>query len=391
MPVGSFVSDALTTPSTVLPNLVNFDRSHRRGSFLSSTKPAIPIVDIRDDGLIGHASQRGARARAIRDECLASFPRSIAPLVPFLDGVARRWLTRSRSPYLSEIAQVASILGFSGVWLLNSTYQWGCTSVAREEDGVPWLARTLDWPFSGLGRYADVVRAEGAAGDYFSVTWPGYAGVLTAMAPRRFGASVNQAPFWRRTRQPWLRSCDVALNAINTWANVRHIPPDQLLRQTFENCGTFAAAKDLLEDTPVARPVIYTLIGCGPGERCVIERTEDDFETRDDYTSAANDWLPSRPMWQARIPPDANFLTFPSAEAAARSRARQEALSGWPGRISSEGFGWVTPPVLNPYTRLAVSMCPARSILRVVGYDKVNADLPEAVTQLCQMLGSTHH
>jgi hypothetical protein len=35
-------------------------------------------------------------------------------------------------------------------------------------------------------------------------------------------------------------------------------------------------------------------------------------------------------------------------------------------------------------------MCPARSILRVVGYDKVNADLPEAVTQLCQILGSTH-
>ena len=80
------------------------------------------------------------------------------------------------------------MLGFPGTWLLNCSYQWACTSLAREEDGVPWLARTLDWPFPGLGRYADVVRLEGPAGEYFSVTWPGYAGVLTATAPSRFAA-----------------------------------------------------------------------------------------------------------------------------------------------------------------------------------------------------------
>jgi hypothetical protein len=47
--------------------------------------------------------------------------------------------------------------------------------------------------------------------------------------------------------------------------------------------------------------VIYTLIGCAPGERCGIERTENGFVTREEYTSAANDWAPSRPMWEARI------------------------------------------------------------------------------------------
>jgi hypothetical protein len=85
-------------------------------------------------------------------------------------------------------------------------------ALAREEDGVPWLARTLDWPFPGLGRYADVVRLEGPAGEYFSVTWPGYAGVLTATAPSRFTACINQAPMYRRTQHPWLHLYDLGAN-----------------------------------------------------------------------------------------------------------------------------------------------------------------------------------
>jgi hypothetical protein len=43
----------------------------------------------------------------------------------------------------------------------------------------------------------------------------------------------------------------------------------------------------------------------------------------------------------------------------------------------------VREPVLNPYTRLAVAMCPARGVLRVVGYDKAAAALPaEQVTRM---------
>jgi hypothetical protein len=351
---------------------------------MSTVMPAIPIVDAGDGGSLRHAALSQARARALRDDCLTVFPRAVTPLLPALDGVARRWLTRSCSPYVPEIAQIAATLGFPGVWLLNNSYQWGCTSLAREEDGVPWLARTLDWPFPGLGRHTDVVRAKGLAGEYFSVTWPGYAGVLTAMAPRRFAACINQAPMWRRTRHPWLRFYDLAANALHTWANVRHIPPDQLLRQVFETCPAYDAAKSVLENTPVARPVIYTLIGCGPGERCVIERTETGFTTRDGETSAANDWVPGRPRWEARIAAT-RFLTCSPAEAAARCRDRHDALAGFDGFLSRRGFDWVKPPVLNPYTRLAVTMSPARAILRVVGFEMTTAGLPEHVTQVCEI------
>jgi hypothetical protein len=48
-------------------------------------------------------------------------------------------------------------------------------------------------------------------------------------------------------------------------------------------------------------------------------------------------------------------------------------------------FDWVREPVLNPYTRLAVAMCPASGILHVVGYDLASAALPEPVTQVCDI------
>ena len=85
------------------------------------------------------------------------------------------------------------------------------------KNGVSWLVRTLDWPFAGLGRYAAVARMPGECGDFLSVTWPGYVGALTAMAPGRFAACVNQAPMRRRTAHRWLRPIDLAINARATW------------------------------------------------------------------------------------------------------------------------------------------------------------------------------
>jgi hypothetical protein len=354
------------------------------GPWVGAVLPDISIIDVGDGGPLRHAVLSRDRARALRDDCLTVFPSAVTPLLPALDGVARRWLARSCSPYVPEIAQIAAALGFPGVWLLNGSYQWGCTSLAREEGGVPWLARTLDWPFPGLGRHTDIVRTQSPAGDYFSVTWPGYAGVLTAMAPRGFAACINQAPMWRRTRHPWLRVYDLAANALHTWTTIRHMPPDQLLRQVFERCESYVAAKSMLEDTKVARPVIFTLIGCAPGERCVIERTENGFVTREDVTSAANDWMPCRPGWEARMSAT-QFFTAPRGVAGQRCRERHDALAGWRGLLSRDGFDWLKPPVLNPYTRIAVTMSPAHAILRVAGYEMTAGGMPEQVTQVCEL------
>lgn len=350
----------------------------------SAPKPPIRVVDVRTGGPLRHAREGAERALALRDACLAFLPTAARPLVPTLDRIARRWLKRSRSPYVAEIEAIATALGFPGIWFLNGSYQWGCTSLARDEGGVPWLARTLDWPFPGLGRHVEIARMSGAAGAFLSATWPGYVGALTGMAPGRFAACVNQAPMWRRTVHPWLRPYDIAANALRTWS-LRHIPPDQLLRQAFETCETFAQARHLLEKTPVSRPVIYTLVGCSPGERCIIERTEEDHASRDEETSTANDWLRARTGWEGRMRVEL-LLSCSFAEAAEQSRLRRATLAQWDGALAASAFEWVAPPVLNPYTRLAAVMCPARGVLRVVGYEvTAGPSLPEPVTQVCEI------
>ncbi len=343
----------------------------------------IPVVDVREGGPVRHAREAADRARALRADCLGFLPGAVAPVVPVLDRAARRWLERSSSPYVGEVAEIAGAVGVSGIWLLNGSYQWGCTTLACRQGEANWLVRTLDWPFRGMGRHAAVARMAGPAGEFVHVTWPGYVGALTAMAPGRFAAAVNQAPMWRRSRQRWLRGYDLVANAVHTFMHVRHMPPDQLLRQVFETCQTYAQARAKLETVPVARPVIFTLAGCGPHERCVIERTEDAFTTREEETSAANDWLEPSPRWEARLG-GRNVITASFAEAAEHSHARRTALAGFAGSL--EDFAWVAPPVLNPFTRLAVAMNPERGILSVLGYERLRSgQLPEPVTRVCEI------
>jgi hypothetical protein len=347
----------------------------------------VPIVDLSEGGPVRRAAEASARARGLRDACVNWLPRPAAALLPALDSATRRWLKRSCSPYTDEVEAIAATLGFPGIWFLNGCYQWGCTSLACDEGGVPWLARTLDWPFPGLGRYIEVARMRGPAGDFDNITWPGYVGTLTASAPGRFAASLNQAPMRRRTRRPWLRPYDMILNARHTW-RIRSIPPDHLLRQVFETCRNYAEAKHRLERTPVARPAIFTLVGCRAGERCVIERQEDGFETREDDTSAANDWLHSSWPWEARVRTEV-LLTRSYEEAAQNSRTRRAQIAAWNGQFASGAFGWVVAPILNTQTRLAVELCPAQGVLRAVGYEQVAGhDLPQPATQMCELGGA---
>jgi hypothetical protein len=345
---------------------------------LAAKLAPVPVVDVRNGGPLRHAAESRVRARALRDDCIRWLPSVAAGLLPAIDIVTRRWLLQSRSSYTDEVKAIAAELDVSGVWFLNGCYQWGCTALSREQDGASWLARTLDWPFPGLGRHVEITRMQGPAGEFYNVTWPGYVGVLTASAPGRFAACINQAPMWRRTSLPWLRPYDLALNAGRTW-RIDHIPPDHLLRDVFETCTTFAEAMHRLETTPIARPAIYTLAGCHPDERCVIERTQDSFASRTHDTCAANDWLLSQPCWEPRVAAGA-FLTRTGEEAAENSRMRREQLAVWRGVFGAE-FDWVTPPVLNSQTRVAVEMCPASGVLRVMGLEQPEVlQLPEPVT-----------
>jgi hypothetical protein len=336
---------------------------------LTTSLARIQVVDVREGGTLRHAQEHWIERLPCATPSLHGFRRS-----------SGHSFLCSRSPYVDEVRTIADLLGLPGTWFLNGSYQWSCTALAREGDGAPWLARTLDWEFPGLGRFVAVARMRAPAGEYCSVTWPGYVGTLTALAPDRFAAAINQAPLRRRTRNPRLRPFDLAANLLTTLRHSRAIPPDHLLRRVFETARDYAEAKHMLQTTPVARPVIYTLVGCRAGDRCIIERTEAGERTRSADPGAANDWLDGLPYWEGRIVA-AKILTSTFEEAAENSRVRREGLVQWRGSFARDSFAWVVPPVLNACTRIAVEMCPARSILRAIGYElAAGRNLPDPVT-----------
>ena len=93
---------------------------------------------------------------------------------------------------------------------------------------------------------------------------------------------------------------------------------------------------------------------------------------------------PTGQGWEGRIG-TRRFLNCSFAEATRLSQARRDTLAQWSGPVTGSGFDWVREPVLNPYTRLAVVMSPARGIMRTVGYDFAGGALPQPVTQINEL------
>ena len=228
------------------------------------TDPAlteIPVVDAPDGPL--HL----ARMQAHQLARIVALTRQIipAPLLRIGDAYAARCLRAARNPYLHEIDEVARLLGQAGAYALNFSFEMGCTTACRSlgNECAVQLYRTLDWPFR-LGRDVVVARHSPPAGAYDNITWPGYLGVLTAVAPGRFAAAINQPPMTYS-----FRSISLGLPidwVVNRWRvrKATALPPAHLLRQAFEQCPTYEAAKSMLASTPVCIPVIYTLTGVTP-------------------------------------------------------------------------------------------------------------------------------
>jgi hypothetical protein len=332
-----------------------------------TTLPQIPILDVRDGGPVAHARVRRHAMLALRDACFSVVPTPLRGVARPLDRISSAWLKRSPSPYVGEIARIAEIAGRPGVWFVNASYEWGCTTRVDVEP-VPALRRTLDWPFPGLGRYVEIALQDGGAGLYANVTWPGAVGVLTAVAPGRFAAAVNQAPMYRRTRAGPLLPLDFLLNGIGTWRRRSgHWPVAHLLRHAFDTCATFDEAVTLLTETPLARPALISVVGTEPGQGCLIERTETASHVHRGRCCIANDWHPAGPARPGHWIPRGTFI-----RGLADSEERRSLLDR---HAPARPFDWLADPVLNGLTRLAVEASAATGELRVVGYEPTSKRL----------------
>ncbi|MGE5502934.1 MAG: hypothetical protein ACM31L_00790 [Actinomycetota bacterium] len=321
--------------------------------------PRIPVVAGTPQSLL--TLHRDA-ARALVAEARRRYT---AAGVAVADMASRRWLVRTGNPYTAELDALADQLGVAGIHMLNLSYEWGCTTgVGPGPDGTSArLLRTLDWPFDGLGRHLAVLRTRGPAGPYLSLTWPGFAGVLTAMAVGRFSVAINQAKDWhgRLTRMlewPLNRICMAASAAL---------PPAHLLRRVCDEAADFDAAVRMLSEVPVCLPVFFSVAGVRPDQACVIERMPSAARLHPGPTACANHWR--FPGLKGERPSAARHLDFASAYMRA-SHARYGAMLRLQA-AADEGFSWLVPPVLCPDTRLACVADAVHGRLAAVGIERM--------------------
>jgi len=267
------------------------------------------------------------------------------------DAISRRWLAACANPYAAEIEAIAAVAGTPGAFLLNLSYEWTCTTSATADPSGTGnrMLRTLDWPLRGLGRNVVVATMEGAAGIYKNVTWPGFAGVATAMAPGRFSGAINQPPMRKWSPSCWL---DWGINRCRLWRR-RALPPVHVLRQVFDTCRTYAEAKKALSEMPLAMPAFFTLSGTEPGEGCVIEREEEAAHVREAPASVANHWI------AADIPG-----RYRGIDSLGRFKLMESLRDAVP-----DDFSWVQSPILNETTRLAVVANAKLGMLIVQGWE----------------------
>ncbi len=312
----------------------------------------IPIIDAGADFPVQTLAAATARAHLLMNIATRGVPRFA---LKGLDAVSRHWLVRHANSYLGEIDQISAKLGRPGAYYLAINYEWGCTVGVGPGPGhtAPRLARTLDWGIAGIGRNIIAARVAGTAGPFTALTWPGFTGVMQAMAPGRFSAAINQAPM-RRLGGGTLVT-DWAANRIRVW-NMPHQLAAHLLRRVFETAPDYTSARAMLRDEPIAAPATFTLAGIHPHETCVIERLEAQAHVIDGPAGATNHW---------------RGLDHGARSRGLDSEGRLAAMMATGAHELSTEFGWLKAPILNPTTRLVMVADAAQGRLIAQGWEEM--------------------
>lgn len=212
--------------------------------------------EARWEPLASHADA----ARRLLDSYLRDLG-GLQSFAPIIESYAQAFVS---AEHRAEIGGIARIVGRPEreVLLANLYYEafrqmMGCTAFACDGPDGPIHGRNLDWWTEDqmLARLTLVVRAQGGAavGPYQIVSWPGFVGALSGLAPGRFAVTLNAVISDER---PSLAA-----------------PVVLLVRQALERCTDFADAVALLEKTPIAADCLLLVTGTRNGEMVVIERT----------------------------------------------------------------------------------------------------------------------
>jgi hypothetical protein len=229
-----------------------------------------------------------------------------------------------------------------------------------------------------------LARHATAVGPFISATWPGYAGVLTIVAPGRFAAAINQAP---RLPASGIGPLDDVLNRLRMLRLEGALPAPHLLRRVCETAPDYAAALAMLADERItlAMPALFILSGIARGEGAVVEALGNERRVHraaiaNNFTvGVANDWLnrewrgsPRRHAaeWEKRVTPREN------------NRIRRDAVCALQ-QGDFAGARALAAPVLNGHTVLVAAMNAASGAMTVEALDCVTAagPIPQVVAR----------
>lgn len=298
-----------------------------------SQLPAIPVLDVGPQFGLETLQRELPRANELFDQATHRVP---AFALRSLDAVSRRWLDKWDHARLPEIDAIARLVDRPGAYFLSVNYEWGCSCrVGPSPDSrSARLVRVLDWATPGLGRHLIAARVKSGAGPFVTLAWPGYSGVIQAMAPGRFSAAINQAPLRNAFG---VYSLDWMAARARVW-KMPHPTAAHLLRDVFETAASFAEAKQMLSTRPIAAPAIFSLAGLKPGETAVIERREEEAHVHAGATTAANHWQAAG--WHG---------TARGGDSPGRAAQMHRVVPDF-----DPAFPWLTAPVLNARTRLVM-------------------------------------
>jgi hypothetical protein len=314
-----------------------------------AAKSAIPVISLGADFALATLIAEEGRAHQMLDQATKGVP---VVVLRNLDRVSRAWLLRHNNAHLAEIDAIAGRLNRAGTYFFSVNYEWGCTCrVAPAPNGQSArLIRVLDWRTHGLGRHIMAARVKAPAGEFVTMTWPGYTGVMQALAPGRFAVAVNQAPM--RALGGGVLALDWAANRARVWRQP-HATAAHVVRGVVETARDYAEARQRLIETPITAPVIFSLAGLGPRETCVIERQETVAHVIEGSGVAANNW--QTPGWHGR--PRGND-----------SHGRAAGMRGIAPTFDAT-FPWLQAPILNDRTRLVMVMDASAGRFIAQGYE----------------------
>lgn len=310
--------------------------------------PEMPVCDVGADFPMEIAERVGERGYDLLTMATGHVSERSLRL---MDWLSRRWLVRNGSRYLAEIEALAQRSRSPGIYYLNASYEWGCTTAARpsSDQSAALLQRTLDWDVNGIGRFVVAARIANPLGSWISLTWPAFTGVIQGVAPGRFAAAINQPTLARRVG---VLTIDRLLAHHQLWRS-RSIQPVHLLRRVFETAPDYEVARTMLQSTPVSTPAIFTLVGVKADQTVTIERHSNATSMMED-AYAANEWRDA----------ESCFGHYPAFENDGRLAAIRAASAEWDPELA-----WVRWPILNRETRLAMMAEPATGRLLVRGYE----------------------